>query len=334
MTFPVRIERPKNFASAARRLAELRGKGGILGGGLEIFDRSVPLESSRPDILIPVRQIGASSYIEIRGMSARIGAGTSIAEIAESAGIRRIAWPLSEAAESVGSPQIRAQATIAGNLLQRPRCWYFRNGFPCAKSGAEGCPAETGDNRYHAIFNGGPTWSVFHSDIALALHALKASVVVVLPDGTEKIVLIQDLYMDPKKDPTREHILNPGEIIREIQVAGLTDRYTGAFMKIRERESFDFSIVSIALAYNNLHGRFEDIRMFLGGVSPLPYVPQKTVEALHIKKLNRQILSTAAQLASDGATPLSQNAYKIPIVQSLVRRALETTYDKLSWKPD
>ena len=334
MTYPVILERPKDLAGVSRRLAALQGKGAVLGGGLEIFDPSAAMQSSLPEILIPMRQYAETSYIEIRGQTIRLGASTTVAEIAESMGIRRIAWPLSEAAAAVGSPQIRAQATVVGNLLQRPRCWYFRNGFPCYKNGGQLCPAETGDNRHHAIFDGGPTYSVFHSDIALALHALQASVVVVSPDATERIVLIQDLYTDPKKDVTREHILKPGEIIREVQVPGLTDRFTGTFMKIRERGSFDFAIVSVAVIYNNFHGRFEGMKIFLGGVSPRPYVPKKTIEALQFKKLKRVLLVPAADLAADGAQPLSQNAYKIPLVKNLVRRALETTYDRLSWKPD
>lgn len=334
MTFPVILERPKDMAAVSRRLAALDGKGAALGGGLEIFDPSDAMRSHLPEILIPMRQMANTSYIEIRGQTIRIGASTTIAEVSESTGIRRIAWPLSEAAAAVGSPQIRAQATVVGNLLQRPRCWYFRNGFSCYKNGGQTCPAETGDNRHHAIFDGGPTYSVSHSDISLALHALQASVVVVAPDGSERIVLIQDLYMDPKKDVTREHILKPGEIIREVQVPGLTDRFTGTFMKIRERGSFDFAIVSAAVVYNNYHGRFEGMKIFLGGVAPRPYIPQKTIEALQLKKLKRSLLAPAADLSADGATPLSQNAYKIPLVKNLVRRALESSYDKLSWKPD
>ena len=333
MTYPIQIEHPKDIAAAARRLATLQDKGAIVGGGIEILEQGRERHSPMPQILIPLRQIGNTSYVQIQGNEVRIGAATTIEEIAESAGIQRAAWPLGEAAAAVGSPQIRAQSTIAGNLLQRPRCWYFRQGFPCFKNGSQECPAENGDNRYHAIFDGGPTYSVFHSDLGLALHILDATLVIVSSEG-EKIVPINQLYMDPKINVAREHTLKADEIIREIRMPVLSNRFTGTFMKVRERGSFDFAIVSVALVYNNFHGMFKGMKIFLGGVAPRPYIPQKTIDTLMYKKLNRQLIPPAADLAAEGATPLSQNAYKIPIVKNLVRKALLAAYEKLSWKPD
>lgn len=336
MTFPILIEKPGDLKTAAKRIATLGGKAAILGGGLDLLDqaRNLQEDEPRPTVLIPLRLLPGTSYIEIRGEQLRIGAATTLAEIAESDGIRLSAWPLAEAAEAVGSPQIRNQATIAGNLLQRPRCWYFRSGIPCPKNGgAEKCPAVEGDNRYHAIFEGGPTWSVFHSDVGLALHALKASLVLVTPEG-EKILPISELYVDPRQTPTREHSLRSGDIIREIRVPTLTERYTGIFWKVTERAGFDFALASIALVYNNHHGRFKDMRIFLGGVAPRPYIPQPTVNFIEYKKLSRDLIPKAAALAADGAEPLAHNAYKIPIVKNLVRKAFEVTYEKLSWKPD
>lgn len=337
MTFPLLIEQPKDLTAAARRLAALNGRGAVFGGGLEILEEARNHHSAGistlPEILIPLRQMPDTSYIEIRSGELRLGAATTIAEIAESVGIKRTAWPLGEAAAAVGSPQIREQATLAGNLLQRPRCWYLRNGFPCVKNGGVECPAVNGDNRYHAVFDGGPSWSVFHSDVALALFALDAKVVVITPTE-EKIISISELYTDPRQEPTREHVLKPGEIIREIRIQAMTNRYTGTFMKITERSGFDFSIAAVAVVYNNFHGRFKDMRMFLGGVAPRPYVPQKTIDALLYKKLSRTLIPPAADLAADGAAPLSQNAYKLPIIKNLVRQALEKTYQRLSWKPD
>ena len=260
MSYPISIERPKTLASASKRLAALREKGALLGGGLEILDRLRHGDFAAPEVLIPLKAIGGTSYIQIRGEEVRIGASTTIAEIAESSGIRRVARLLTEAAAAVGSPQIRAQGTIAGNLLQRNRCWYLRNGFSCARNGGEECPAKTGDNRYHAIFGGGPTWSVFQSDIAMALYVLQARLVIISPEG-ERDLPISDLYMDPTIDPTREHKLKPGEIIREIRFNGLTDRFVSTFMKVRERGAFDFSIVSVALVYNKFHGRFKQMQI-------------------------------------------------------------------------
>lgn len=333
MTYPFKIERPKTLQAAAKRVAQMQGRAAILGGGLELLDLTRHLHGSQPEILIPIRQVEPTSYMESRGTELRIGAGTTLAEVAESTGVRRVAWPLGEAAQAVGSPQIRAQSTIAGNLLQRPRCWYFRNGMPCYKNGGDTCPARTGDNRYHAIFGGGPTYSVFHSDIGLALCALQASVVIVTPDGGKTIPIL-DLYTDPAKDPSREHVLQPGEIIREIRVPAMSDRYVGTFMKVRERSGFDFAIASIALVYNNFHGRFKDVRVYMGGVAPRPYIPETARRQIEYKKLNRKEIPIAAELAAAGAEPLEHNAYKIPIVQRLFREAFDVTYEKLSWKPD
>ncbi len=333
MTYPFKIERLASLQAAARRIADLQGRAAILGGGLELLDFARSGADQTPEILIPIRQIAPMSYIETRSGEIRIGAGTSIAEIADSTGIRRVAWPLTESANAVGSSQIRSQSTLAGNLLQRPRCWYFRNGISCFKNGGNTCPAATGDNRYHAIFGGGPTYSVFQSDPGLALCALQATLVIVSPDG-ERTMPVTDLYVDPKQDASREHVLKPGEIIREIRITPLTDRYVGTFMKIRERSGFDFATVSIALIYNNFHGRFKDIRVYLGGVAPRPYVPEKALNQIQYKKLGRGEIPPAADLAAEGAAPLEHNAYKIPMVKRLFREAFEVTYEKLSWRPD
>ncbi len=333
MTYPVTIERPRDLSAAARRLHALQSKGAPIGGGLELLELYQHADPAAPDVLIPIRQIADVSTIRVSPGEVHIGAAATLAEVADSMGVKRYAWPLSEAAQSVGSPQIRAQATIAGTLLQRPRCWYFRNGISCYKNGGQTCPAVDGDNRYHAIFGGGPTHSVFHSDVGLALHALQAKIDLVTPGG-DKTIAIADLYIDPQVDVTREHVLNPGEIIREIRIPKLPDRFVGTFMKIRERGSFDFAIVSVALIYNNYHGQFKNMLIFLGGVAPRPHVPQKTIDAIQFKKLSRALISPAADLAADGATPLAHNAYKIPMVKEIVREALEQTYEKLSWRPD
>lgn len=333
MTYPVRIERPKDLAAASKRLAALNEKGAALGGGLDLLELTREYPAKAPEILIPVRDVASTSYIEIRGTELRLGGSTTVAEIAESMGVKKTAWPLTEAAESVGSPQIRAQATLAGNLLQRPRCWYLRNGIPCLKNGGEGCPAVAGDNRYHAIFGGGPCYTVFHSDIGLALMALGAMLVIVSPEG-ERIMHIGDLYNVPAGDVTRHHTLKAGDIIREVRMKVMDDRHVGTFIKVRERGSFDFSLASIAIVYNNFHGRFKHMRMYLGGVAPAPYTPQKAMDFINFKKLSRKLIPQAADLAGDSAAPLVHNAYKIPIIKYLVRRAFETTYDKLSWRPD
>ncbi|OGH55565.1 MAG: hypothetical protein A3G34_00620 [Candidatus Lindowbacteria bacterium RIFCSPLOWO2_12_FULL_62_27] len=328
MTWPITLERPKDLAAATRRLAALGGKGAVLGGGLELLDMR-----NRPEILIPTRFLGPMSYIEVRSAEVRIGAATTLGELVDSSSIRHYAWPLWEAARLVGSPQIRAQATLAGNLLQRPRCWYFRNGFPCLKNGVEGCPAETGDNRHHAIFDGGPTYSVYHSDIGLVLHALQATLAIATPEG-DKVISMFDLYADPKKDPAREHVLKPGEIIREIRFRQLDNRWVGTFLKVRDRRGFDFALASVAVTYNNYYGKFSSVRILLGAVAPRAYVPQKSIDFLQNRKLNRSLLAPAADLSIEGAQPLAHNAYKVHLVRNLVMRALEKTYDRLSWKPD
>lgn len=333
MTYPFVIERPKTLEAASRRLAALGPKGAAIGGGLEILDQFRRSGASRPDVIIPIRQIGATSFIEVRGGFLRVGSTTTLAEIADSTAIRGVAWPLSQAAADTGTPQIRAQATIAGSILQRPRCWYFRSGAPCAKNGGQDCFARLGENRYHAILDGGPTHSVFQSDVGLALMAMNARVVLSTPDG-EKTINMTDLYTDPHTDVTREHQLGYGDIVKEIWIPQLSNRFTGTFLKIRERAGADFALVSVAVTYNNYHGRFKDVRIYMGGVAPRPYFPQKTFEYLMSNKLGREWLLPAAELAVEGAEALQHNAYKIGLAKTVVHRALLETYDRLTWKPD
>jgi len=253
----------------------------------------------------------------------RIGALVTLAEL-ESDKIVAEHYPLLAAAASeVATPQLRAQATVGGNLCQRPRCWYYRGDFNCLKKGGSVCYAEDGENQYHAILGGGPCHIVHPSDMAVALLAMGASVRVVGPRG-EKTVPLEKFYVLPQVDVKRETILAPGEILVEIRVPKPPPEARWVFRKMRERGAWDFALVSVALYAVTKDKIVQEARIVLGGVAPIPWRAVRAEQALKGKTLTGPVMRLAGEAAVTEARPLSQNEYKIRLTRNLVRQALAT----------
>jgi xanthine dehydrogenase YagS FAD-binding subunit len=241
---------------------------------------------------------------------------------------------LRQALFQTATPQIRHMATIGGNLLQRPRCWYFRNKLThCLRKGGERCFAFRGENERHAILGGGPCHIVHPSDPAVALLALDASVVIAGPEGVRTVPL-GEFYLLPREDAHNEVALADNEMLVEILVptpppGSSSIAWFGAYLKVPERGNRDFALASVALQLG-LNGEVvEHARVALGGVAPVPWRAIAAEEALTGQALTAQAIQEASRAATDGARPLEQNAYKVDVVQGLVRRALETARDRL-----
>jgi xanthine dehydrogenase YagS FAD-binding subunit len=229
-----------------------------------------------------------------------------------------------EAAHSVATPQIRNLGTIGGNLCQRPRCWYYRlEEVICLKKGGSECYAATGENKYNAILGGGPSYIVHPSDLAPMLVALGASVSVTGPEGNRVIPLDKFFTLPSEGSIRRENVLKNDEIITQVQVPASAFAAHSTYLKFKERDSLDFALASVAAAVEvGANKSIKQARIVLGGVAPIPWRAGKAESFLTGKTLNADVLVEAARLALDGAKPLEKNAYKIPLTQTLVRRAL------------
>lgn len=245
-----------------------------------------------------------------------------VSDIEQSQLVREKFPLLSIAAGNVASPQIRNMGTIGGNINQRPRCWYYRNeGFNCYKKGGDFCFAVTGENQYHAVLGGELCYIVHPSDTAPALIALDASARVIGPTG-EKTVPFGDYFTSPRIDVLRENILGPADILAEISIPEPKANSRGVFLKVRERQVWDFADVSVAVQMTARNRTVDDVRIVMGGVAPVPYRAPRAEDILKGKTLTEDLARQAGETAFAGARPMTYNAYKVDIGKELVKRAL------------
>jgi xanthine dehydrogenase YagS FAD-binding subunit len=312
--------RPSSLKEAAALLGRERGKIVVLAGGTDL------LGEMKDNLRAPERLVAIKHLRELQGIrpgrtGLRIGAATLLADIADNAAVREQTPLLAMAAEKVGTPQIRNMATIGGNLCQRPRCWYYRNNYPCFKHGGNVCFSATGENEYHAILEAGPSYIVHPSDTAPALVALGATVRI-STGGRDRDLPIEKFFVSPRQDPTRENILQPTEILTELEVPAAPRGSKAIYVKEMVREVWDFALCSVAAMVTTKDGVIEDARIVLGGVAPVPYRAVKAEAALKGRRLDEVAAAAAGAAAVEGARPLAKNGYKVPLTQAVVTRAL------------
>jgi xanthine dehydrogenase YagS FAD-binding subunit len=234
---------------------------------------------------------------------------------------------ISQALLYSAAPQLRNMATMGGNLLQRTRCGYFRDtGFPCNKRvPGSGCPAIHGENRLLAILGGSANCIATNpSDLAVSLAALDAVVDIAGPAGAARQVKLVDFHVEPGDTPDVDTVLQPGEIITAILVPASPMAARSAYLKVRDRASFEFALVSAAVALDASGGTIRDARIAMGGVGTKPWRASAAEAALRGAALNDESFRHAASLATQGAQPASQNGFKVTLVQRAIVRALQT----------
>src|SRR6185295_9460013 len=280
--------------------------------------------TSRPVRLVNLKSVSGLNSITLNARGLTIGALVTLTELEEHASVRKSFPGLAEAAHSIATPQIRNLGTVGGNLCQRPRCWYFRlEEVNCLKKGGSECYAANGENKYNAIIAGGPSYIVHPSDLAPMLLALGASVTVVGAKGKRVIPLDKFFTLPSEGNIRRENVLKNEEIITEIFVPASPLAAHSTYLKFKERESLDFALASAAVAVQLAPNQtVRGARIVLGGVAPIPWRVPNAEKYLVGKNLKPEVLAEAAKIALADAKPLEKNAYKVPLAQTLVRRAL------------
>ena len=252
----------------------------------------------------------------------RIGALATLTDVLTSGDVTQDYSALRQAVSVIASPQIRNMATLAGNILQRPRCWYYRSeDFPCLKKGGARCYAVGGVNTYHAIFGSGPSYIVHPSDAAPALMALDATVKIHGPRGGNEVVM-DDFFTLPEMNIRRENILRPNEIVTELTIPKPEANSKGMYLKVRERESIDFALVSLAAQMTVVNGTCERASLVLGGVAPVPWRAVAAEQYLRGRRITEARAESAAEAAVEDAKPMPNNSYKVEIAKNLVKQAV------------
>jgi xanthine dehydrogenase YagS FAD-binding subunit len=294
----------------------------VLAGGLDSFDW-LKDRIKRPKVVVDLSQIKNLSGVREAGGGLEIGAMTTLTEVVRHPLVRQRYSLLLEAAESAASPQIRNQGTIGGNVSQDTRCWYYRSGWKCYRAGGNVCFADTPTaiNREHAILGADRCVAVNPSDTAPALIALDAQMVIRGPRG-ERVVNAEDYFIGPSTDITHMTVLNPGDLLTAIRIPAAWAGTQFYFVKIRDRQVWDFPLVNIASAAVFTGGNIERIRIAVNGVAARPVRLKQVEDAVRGKPRNEATAEMAGQLAIQGAQPLQHNGYKLPLLRNLVKRSI------------
>ena len=278
---------------------------------------------AEPERLVDLTHLdGLRGWTRERGAGLRIGALTRLVELEESDQLARVLPIVREALRDAATVQLRSMGTVGGNLLQRNRCWYFRDpAFPCWLKGGTRCFARDGDDRHHAIVGAEECIAVAPSDLAPALIAHDARVSLASGRGSRTIPLA-DLYAVPSGRERAEHTIRAGEVLTEVVIPDTALQRRGVYLKAMDRQAWTFAIVSVAAAARVRDGKLRDARIVLGGVAPVPWRLAAAEGEIDGRELTDEIAARAADVLLAGAQPLRENGFKIPLARELVRRAL------------
>jgi xanthine dehydrogenase YagS FAD-binding subunit len=314
---------PRDVPQAMSALAEARQAGrstAVAGGGSDLLgmvkDRLIA-----PDQIVRLSGIQGLAQITVGRSGVSLGGQVTLDALQRDANVRRRYAVLAEAAESVATPQIRNVATLAGNVCQRPWCWYYRNGFACLKNGGTVCYSASGENHFHAIFGGGPSFIVHPSDTAPALVALDATFHIAGPRG-ERLLPAAEFFTLPTVNPARENVLRDDEVLASVSLPAGGPTIRSAYHKILDREAWTHAVVSAAVVLDMDGGICRTARVVLGGVAPIPWRVPDVERLITGQRITPALAASAGEAAVAGARPLQHNAYKVPLTRAMVARTL------------
>ena len=316
---------PASIDDALGLLTKYGTEAWVMAGGMDSFDW-LKDRTKRPSYVVDLGQIEALRGVKEVNGGLEIGATTPLTEVVTHPAVKDKFSILAEAAELVASPQIRNQGTLGGNISQDTRCWYYRSGWSCYRAGGNICYADTPTaiNREHAILQQDRCVAVSPSDTAPALIALDAEFVIRSSAG-ERVVKAEDYFLGPQIDITRMTVLKPGELLTTIRIPATWAGAQFYFEKVRDRNVWDFPLVNVASAIKVSGTTIQQGRIAVGAVAARPLRLTAVEAAIAGKPRTEETAAMAGQLAIDGAVPLRYNAYKIPLMRNLVKRAIRGT---------
>jgi xanthine dehydrogenase YagS FAD-binding subunit len=280
----------------------------------------------RPQAVVDLSQLGELKGVRQHADGVDIGAMTTLTEIVAHPLLQSQYALLTRAARQVATPQIRHQGTLGGNVSQDTRCWYYRSGMPCYRAGGTTCYADTPTamNREHCLFEADRCVAVTPSDIAPALIALDARLVIRNARG-ERLVEAEEYFIGPAVDITRMTVLQPGDLLTTIRIPRTWAGARFYFEKVSDRQAWDFPLVNVASAMQVDHGKIKDVRLAVGGVAARPLRLHAVEDSLRGESPSQETAELAGQTAVWGARPLNYNHFKIPLLKNLVQRAIRAT---------
>jgi len=313
---------PASTADALNLLDRYGTDAWIFAGGLDSFDW-LKDRIKRPRYVVDLGGIAELKGIRERDGGLEIGAMTTLTDVVHNPMVRDRYAILTEAAEAAASPQIRNQGTLGGNVSQDTRCWYYRAGWSCYRAGGNICYADTPEsiNREHAILEADRCVAVNPSDTAPALIVLGASMVIRGADG-ERVIPAENYFVGPGTDITRMTALRPGELLTAIRLPGDWAGANFYWEKVRDRQVWDFALVSVASAMTLSGTTIQNIRLVVNGVAARPVRLATVEQYVKGKPRNEATAAAAGDMAVQGAQPLRFNAYKVPLMRNLVKRAI------------
>jgi len=321
---------PRTLTEAVTRARQAREAGqsvSFAAGGtdlLQLVKDRIPNRpgAGAPDVLVNLKSIPGLASVEPRRDGGLILGGlVTLRALSDHQMVMARFSGLSEAARSVATPQIRNVGTVAGNVVQRPWCWYYRNGFPCYKAGGDRCFSATGENQLHAIFGGGPSYIVHPSDLAPMLVAFDASFRIAGPEG-ERTVSAADFFVLPRQDALHENVLADDEVLAFVELPAPSDHVRSTYRKVMDRETWTHALASAAVVMEMPGDVCERASMVLGGVAPVPWRVPDAEALLRGQRVTRELAREVADAAVRGARPLANNAYKVPLTRNLVERTV------------
>ena len=293
----------------------------VKAGGIDILDR-LKEGLDQPEKIVNIRNIRGLSGMEETSNGLRIGALVTLAEVSENETVKRNYAALAHATAHAATPQIRNVATIGGNLLQRPRCWYFRHSeFPCRRKGGEICFAQDGENQYHAIFDNHICAIVAPSTSAVPLIAFDAQIELTSKGG-KRVVPLEKLYLTPEQNVTREHSLRPGELLTAVVIPASFQDMKSAYQKYGEKDSHDWPIADAAVVLRMDGSTVSKASIVLGSAAPTPMRATAAEAVLNGKVLNERLAREAGKAAMQRATPLAHNGYKVGLFETAIYRTV------------
>jgi len=311
---------PSTLHEALALLGSKWGEADVLAGGTDQISLMKDYLHT-PNRVVNIKGIKELAGIHHTPQGLRIGATVTLDELANNQVVHAEYPSLLSAVMGVTSPQIRNMGTVGGDLCQRPRCWYFRGGYGLLALQDGKSLVPNGDNRYHAIFGGGPAYFVSASSLGPALIALGAKVKLVSASG-QRVVPAEKFFVSPQNDSTREIALLPNEILTEIEVPPARGAKNATY-EVRQKEALDWPLVSASVVLQMSGQSVSKARVVLGHVAPTPWLADRAEQALAGKSLSDDVIDQAAEAAVAGAQPLSENGYKVKLTRVAVKRAIQ-----------